>query len=72
MKNLLKKAKKHWWKIIIGGVLLATGNEMIGVPILKDVFIGTPVEEVAPAPVSTETKTDTALISPIEPKEDDE
>ena len=61
--------KKNWWKILIGGALVITGNEMVGVPILKDVLLGRkpPVEQ-----IKTETKTDTALVAPIQAKEDDE
>lgn len=59
--------KKNWWKILIGGALVVTGNEIVGVPILKDVFVSepTPVE-------SIETKTDTEPVAPIKLKVDDE
>ena len=61
--------KKNWWKILIGGALVITGNEMVGVPILKDVLLGgkPPIEQ-----IKTETKTDTAVVAPIQAKEDDE
>ena len=61
--------KKNWWKILIGGALVITGNEMVGVPILKDVLLGgkPPVQQ-----IKTETKTDTALVAPVQAKEDDE
>lgn len=66
MKKLLKK---HWLKILVGAALVVTGNEMIGVPILKDALLGgkPPV-----AQIENETQTDTAVVAPIKPKVDDE
>ncbi len=66
MKKLLKKAKKNWWKILIGAGLVVAGNEIVGVPILKDAILG------EKPPVSIETKTDTAVVTPVQPKENDE
>jgi len=68
MKKLFKKAKKHWWKILVGSALVVTGNEIVGVPILKDALLG----EKPPVAIESETKTDTAVVAPVQPKEDDE